>query len=825
VSALLASGIVASSLMAGLAPGTWFAVSAAGAIAGWATRGRAAVLLLSLSVFAFGGGWFAHRVHTVPEDHLSRFLDETPRLLDVEGMILSTPRRIVAREGRLGAFFPPAPRTVFDLRVERLAGDGASHPLVRGVLWVGVDGAPLPFGAGDRVRILGMARGTPPVMNPGEPDRRRWSRGRGIAGSIDVDAAGAVQPASTPLSGFAVLESRVRGFIARLRSNAHAWLDDPAARADDAAPRALLRALLLGESDRGLADLNEAFTRLGLSHILSISGFNLVVLAATVITALRCLGDRPRLEALLAALIILVYLLMIPARAPVQRAAFMVLTFLAADTAGRRYDRLTILAWAAVVVLVVQPMELFSPGFQLSFGVVAALLTLSDAVRSKMFGKRAAPDTLGLWRGGVERIKDASAASVVAWGVATPLIIYHVGIFSPLGAVATILLIPLVSLIMGAGYVTLVIAIVVPAAGEWAGPALTAASSLLARLVLTIDAAPWTVVHLPSVSLGWTGLATAAVVWWLWPADIEGLSRRANRGRWLCTIAAAVWLAATLLAPRLGPSGAARLDTLSVGDGACHLLRVPGDRWGTDALLFDCGSLRLNMGERTIPAALRALGVWHVPTVIVSHPNIDHYAALLDMLQPLGTRRVIVGEAFVAAGDANPGGPAAFVLRELHRRGVAVVVASEGDSFPLGRCRVEIISPPRGAVWRHPNDASLVVRLRVPVEEDPAGERVVLLTGDIQREAIVSLRQRHAGLAADILEAPHHGSHNDAAEEFIAALHPSAVVQSTGQRRAGDARWDDAKRSLFWRTTAVDGAVSHTIHTNGEITAHRWRRD
>lgn len=825
VAGFLGSGIGLAHLGLDLPPHLWFGATLVFLAAGIAVRHRLARPLFAAATIALGGGWYALRVEASREDHIARRLTDQPSLIRVEGMIVTAPRVISDRSGRLGRFFAASPRTHFELRAEQLFDDTGEATPVSGRLRVGVDGDATNWRIGDRVRAAGMARAIAPPTNPGQSDGRLWASARGVGGRLDIDAPGAIASALTPPTSVDNFEATARRFIEAMRANARAWIDSDRSNADDRQSRALLRALLLGLHDRDMGELDEAFMRLGLTHILSISGLNLAILAATVLYLLRFIGDRPRIEALIAAFAISGYMLVIPVRAPVARSAIMVLSLLAAETSGRRHDRLTILGWTMVIVLLIQPLELFSPGFQLSFGVVAALLTLTRPVRDSMFGEKPQRDTHGPMRSILETTKDAAASSLVAWAVASPLVAYHVGVFSPLGAIATLLLMPLVAFIMGVGYVSLLIALVIPAVGEWAAPPLTLAAEWMTRLVFMLDAAPGTVLHLPRVSLAWTALATAIAIWWLrpgGPTGIEGYSRPARLARWACTIGACMWLAATLLTPSLARRERARLDTLDVSDGACHLLRLKPGRWSEEAILYDCGSLRLTIGERTIPSAIRALGAWRVPTVILSHPNIDHYSGLLDIIQPLGVRRVVIGECFEKAALIAPDGPAAFLLAELRRMKVEVRIVAEGDAIETTRCTIEVLSPPRGSNWQLDNDASLVCRVTLP---EPTTS--ILFCGDIHRDAIIDLRERYPDLRPTILEAPHHGSFNEASREFVADIDPPFVVQSTGPRRLDDPRWRSVRESRQqggWFTTAAHGAVSLSIDAEGRVTAQTWMR-
>lgn len=825
VAAFLGSGISLAHLGLNLPPFVWLGAALLFLAAGIAVHHRLARILFAAATIAVGGGWYALRVETVSIDHVVRRLTDQSALIRVEGMIVSTPRVISDRSGRLGRFFAASPRTHFEMRADRMINDAGSTTSVSGRLWVAIDGDSTNWRVGDRVRAVGMARAIAPPTNPGENDGRLWASARGVGGRLDIDAPGGITPATTISTSIDNFETTARRLIEKMRTDARAWIDSDRSADNDRQPRALLRALLLGLHDRDMGELDDAFTRLGLTHILSISGLNLAILAATVLYLLRFIGDRPRIEALIAAVAISGYLLVIPVRAPVARSAIMVFALLAAETSGRRYDRLTILGWTMVIVLLIQPLELFSPGFQLSFGVVAALLTLTRPLRDRLFGEKPQRDTHGPIRAVFESVKDAAACSLVAWAIASPLVAYHVGVFSPLGALATLLLMPLVAFIMGIGYVSLLIALVLPGVGHWAAPPLVLAAEWMTHLVFMIDAAPGTVLHLPRVSLAWTALATLVAIWWLrpgGPTGIEGYSRAALIGRWACTIGACAWLAATLLAPSLSTHERARLDTLDVSDGACHLLRVKSGLWSEEAILYDCGSLRLTIGERTIPSAVRALGAWRVPTVIISHPNIDHYSGLLDIIQPLGVRRVIIGECFEKAAILNPDGPAAFVLAELLRMMVDVRIAVEGDTVETTRGIIEVLSPPRASIWKLDNDASLVCRVTLP--ESPTS---ILFCGDIQRDAIIELRERHPDLRATILEAPHHGSYNEASREFITVIDPRFVIQSTGPRRLNDPRWTRVRASRApggWYTTAAHGAISLSIDAEGSVTPQAWKQ-
>lgn len=796
------------------------------ALPGRAAPRRRAALLLCAAI-GLGAGWSALRLGDPPERHVFWSLSDEARLVRVEGLVLDTPRTDDRVPGRLGAFVRYEPSTRLELSVRRVQRPDGSWRASSGRVRVRVSPAlAQPPPAGSLVRVTGLGSRLAGASNPGVSDARLWGLSRGIGGELRVESGAGVEPAAAPGASPDGLGARLVGLRAVVRERARGWLEravpEPGAPGSLAEGRSLVRAMLLGEREPGLADLGESFTRLGITHVLAISGLNLVLLAWALLLGLRLIpgaSERPWIEFAIVGAGVGVYLSVIPAESPVLRAAVMVMGALVAETAGRRYDRLTVLGWAMVLVLLLQPRELWSAGFQLSFGVVGALLTLATPLRERLFGPVPEAGTTSAARALLERAKDGAAASVCAWAVAAPLVAYHVGVFSPLGALATFVLSPLVGLVMVVGYLALVGAFVSPSIGHAVEPALGALGRALAWSARVLDTGSWAAVWLPQISAALTLVLTGVVAWWMLGA------RARSRAAWCLTIAACAWLGAEFWSPWRSVDEGVRIDSLNVGDGACHLVRAGGE-----ALLFDCGSLRLTIGERVVPRAVRALGAARVGTLVLSHPNIDHYSGVLDVVAPLGVRRVVVGEAFVRAAQLRPDGPASFVLSGLRERGVRIEEVAAGDHITLGARRALVLSPPRGARWRSDNDASLVlafpaaVQSAAPGRGDASAPLDALFCGDIGPEAILALMSREPGLRARWLEAPHHGSINDPARQFIEQAAAGLVVQSTGARRAGDERWDDLKARLSWRVTSIDGAVSWTIDERGRARVRTWGR-
>ncbi|MEM8757651.1 MAG: ComEC/Rec2 family competence protein [Planctomycetota bacterium] len=799
---------------AGLGPGTLFAAACTTAAVGLILRQKPSAIALLIAITLLGGANAAWRInHRSPDSvaaqlELAQTSPHTAVFVEIEGIVTRPPERSRPTRGSLSTvlpdFFLRGDRFGYDLAVRLAHTRGGPQP-ASGVARVSVEpgpgAGPPAVNAGDRVRVRGFARPVTAPSNPGQRDFRSAARERGDRFWLDTGNGATTAVIDHPTAG-----SRARGLVAA----ALAW---PRQRASAAIDRAtddddageLVRGLILGERDYGAPGLGSAFQRIGLAHLLSVSGFHVAVMAFIALLFIRATGDRGPLEPLIVAAAIAVYMLVVPVRAPILRAGFTVLVLLIFDAMGRRHDRLALLAWIAVAVVALRPTDLLTIGFQLSFGLVAWLLIIAEP-RPDRLTLRATEDsaTVALWRLPLRWLRTAAFAAAACWSVSIPLIIYHTGAVAPLAVVATVLTVPLIVLTMWLGVAVLIAAAAAGPLADALAPVLALPAGACAALVRAIDSLPLATIRLPEVSLAWTIAATAAAAY-AWRRG-----RLRSLPMWAVLLGSAAWLAveARTAAP-LDADTELRVTMLDVGNGTCIVLER-----GRDALLWDAGAFGESVGVRTIPDAARAIGAPRIRAAVITHANLDHFMGLLDLARPLGLETVITGESFARAADRDPAGPAALTLARLGRAGVEHRIVAAGDTIALADAELRVLHPPAGFVPRAENDASLVAVL-----EPIAGGPRLLLTGDIQDEAIARLLESGIDLTADILELPHHGSARESAAELVRRVDPRVVLQSTGPSRLADPRWDPLRAGRTWLVTARDGAVRAEIARDSTITA------
>ena len=311
--------------------------------------------------------------------------------------------------------------------------------------------------------------------------------------------------------------------------------------ADQPALAAILRAMMLGQKQEMSEEQQELFMHSGTMHLFAISGLNITAIALSVQILLSLLRV-PRLAAAAAGLSALWLYVAITGTSPsAVRAFLMCALFIASFSLRQPGNPLAALVTSALLILLIEPMQLFSASFQMSYGIVAVLLLLglplAEALQARWPLFASLPETTWGWH---RRLVDwawRALLGMLGIGLATSLVstvasLQFFQLLTPGALAVNLVLIPISTLVIGAGFLSLLCGLAGFTAGSvlynHAGALLLWVMDLLLRTAMAVPG----VYHAARFRTTWLGPAGHAALLALCLAGYAWHWRRERGGFW-----------------------------------------------------------------------------------------------------------------------------------------------------------------------------------------------------------------------------------------------------------------------------------------------------
>jgi competence protein ComEC len=510
----------------------------------------------------------------------------------------------------------------------------------------------------------------------------------------------------------------------------------------------LVKALLIADWRELTPEVKDRYSAAGLSHMLSISGLHIAIIAAALELTLEVFGIAKRRASIATIVVSVFYIALIGAPVPAIRSLLMSVAVLVSRLAQRPIARWSIVAIGAWQPLL-DPRVVIDAGFQLSVVGVAAI------VAAGLLTKRL----------GVERLRwktDVIVAGLIGSTVATiasaPIIAWIFGRISVVAPFTNLVANPLIGLAQPMIFCGMIFAPIPPLARLFAD----AAHPLLAGLDYvaatgaatphaTVPVAPTMFAALVACVMAGSVIVACASREWITPAAVA-----------LASTALLLWLP---LAP--ARRGLVELHMIDVGQGDAIALKTPRSHW----ILFDAGGAwRSGDAGKSIVVPYLTRRGGSLDAFVLSHPHTDHVGGATAVLRSLKPA------AYLDPGFA---GGAASYRNSLAAAGATQVRwqrVHPGDSLVVDGVVVTFLAPDSAwtASLTDPNLASTIARVTY-------GDVRMLLVGDAERaEEDWLLARDRSALRADILKVGHHGSSTSSTEDFLSAVSPRLALVSVG---------------------------------------------
>lgn len=609
-------------------------------------------------------------------------------------------------------------------------------------------------------------------------------------------------------------------------------------------------------SDRGALthSLRADFERTGTFHLFVVSGMHIGLVAAAVFWLARRLRCGRLLTTLLTATATSGYALLTGFGEPVQRALFMTLVFLIAQSIGRERNALNAVGAAVLAMLLVRPQSLFDSGMQMTVLIALTIAGLAVPLLERTIAPyaRACHDlnllrldrrlpprvaqfrvrlrwiarelelTCGTWaerillalvRAGFAVLSLTVVSFVTELTMALPMTFYFHR-FTALALPANLLVLPMLLPLMLSGITAFLLSLI------WYPAALLAS----APAALLLHGAGWLVRSLASLhgadlrtpgpaifpALVLAALVSVCVV-------LLRVPRRAP-GWAAVVLAMGVPAGTTLFARHVDAPHALKISAIDVGQGDSILITAPD---GT-SMLIDAGGMvgpehgssqraaqdEFDIGEEVVSPYLWHRGVARLDVLALSHAHMDHLGGMAAVLRNFRPRELWLSVDV-------PSERLHALLSQARQQGTAIRFLRAGSTMDWQHVQMEVLGPqpdylPEGSPT---NDDSLVLLARY-------GRASALLAGDAEQPSEEAMLHAHRMTPVTLLKVGHHGSMTSSSEPLLDALAPRVAVISCGRgNHFGHPRMPvlqrlEQRHALTARTDTM-GAIEYTLRTDG----------
>jgi competence protein ComEC len=631
---------------------------------------------------------------------------------------------------------------------------------------------------GNIIKVRGKLRQFEEAANKGNFDSRKYYLSLGFDGKIE---AGTIEVINSDYSGIrqGLYELRME-IIERLEKLCS---DNNGIFSIINNKNGIIGAIILGDKTDLDSDIKELYSVSGIAHILAISGLHISFIGMAIYRLLRR-RFRFLFSAAVSIPVVLSFGIMSGFGISTIRAIIMFILKIIGEVLGRKYDAITAISLAGLVLLVQNPFVVCNSGFQMSFGAIIAIVLILPIVEEILNTDN-------------KIIKVISANFTISL-IMNPILAWNYYELPTFSFLLNIVVVPLMSVVIVSSIAGIFCSCIMFGFGKvviFPGCGILELYTFLCNIINKSSVAS-IVVGQPKVTIIIVYYAILLVVLFglknirtkYTRAEKERniikretglvLEKKAKKERRIKGQNVKLRLACIVGFLLLNcliyyiPNPGFYITFISVGQGDGILIH--GDN-GTKVMVDGGSTSEKQVAKNCIVPYLKAEGIGTIDYSIITHTDKDHISGILEILENNNSNRIRIKNLVMP--DINMKDDTYNELIEKAKlKKINVLYIKKGDTLSLGKTKIKCIYPETTTTASDKNDYCTVLSVKNKTSK-------ILLTGDISKEIEEKIKD-DIEENYTVLKVAHHGSNYSSSEKFLKKVNPKYSIISVGKNNS-----------------------------------------
>ncbi len=594
---------------------------------------------------------------------------------------------------------------------------------------------------GNEIKFTGTIAQAKNQRNPGEFDYEKYLNENGISGLINC----------YNFDDFKII-SKQKYFIANLIYETRKAIDFQIKKIYSEEYSNFLKGILLADRSDIDKETKTAFTNTGVIHVLAVSGLHVGFVAVIIFFLTGRINIKYKYFITIMGIIL--FLILTKGLPSVFRASIMAVLFFISKLSGRSTNGFNSIAIAGFIILVLNPQELFNPGFLLSFSAVLSILIIypifSEQIKKFRINKF------------VKNILLFVSVSLAAQIGTLPFTIYYFNKLSIISLFANMFVIPMIGFIVAVAVLSILVSIFSLLFASIFAEANMFLISLTFYFVKVLSNLDFSFINIFNFSL-YDGIVFYVSLTLLFFISMK-IKKLYKVALIFFTIISAFFVAKidnkTIL-----PENELTIFTIDVGQGDSFLVKFPNNK----IALIDAGNSTeyFDSGESIIYPFLQGLGINKIDYAFISHLDSDHFGGSIFLVQEKFIENLVkpksnnikdkIFEKFLDSNNVN-------------------WFCYSDTTFNIGNSQVSFFNDTTklNLLSLSSNDNSGIVKINY-------GKTSFLFVGDAELEMEKFLIENYSDkLKSDVLKIGHHGSRHSSSDDFLEIVNPKIGIISAG---------------------------------------------